>query len=104
MERNTQWKKYAVQNRIPELAEKPSVARQTKNSVKQKASIKGQIVNGEDQTPIHGADVYLEKLSLGATSQVDGYFTINDIPSGEVIIRVSMIGFKDVDRIFLGLE
>jgi hypothetical protein len=39
--------------------------------------------------PIHGADVYLEKLSLGATSQVDGYFTINDIPSGEVITRVS---------------
>ena len=67
----------------------------------QKASIKGQIVNGEDQTPIHGADVYLEKLSLGATSQVDGHFTLNDIPFGEVTIRVSMIGFKDVDRSFI---
>ena len=67
----------------------------------QKASIKGQIVNGEDQTPIHGADVYLGKLSLGATSQVDGHFTLNDIPFGEVTIRVSMIGFKDVDRSFI---
>lgn len=67
----------------------------------QKASIKGQIVNGEDQTPIHGADVYLGKLSLGATSQVDGHFTLNDIPFGEVTIRVSMIGFKDLDRSFI---
>ena len=67
----------------------------------QQGTIVGTVVSDVDQMPIHGADVYLEKLSLGATSQVDGYFTINDIPSGEVIIRVSMIGFKDVDRAFI---
>ena len=67
----------------------------------QQGTIVGTVVSDVDQMPIHGADVYLEKLSLGATSQVDGYFTINDIPSGEVIIRVSMIGFKDVDRSFI---
>ena len=48
----------------------------------QQGTIVGTVVSDVDQMPIHGADVYLEKLSLGATSQVDGYFTINDIPSG----------------------
>ena len=63
----------------------------------QKASLTGLIINDKEQTPIHGADIYLEKFSIGTISQVDGQFLINDIPHGEVEVRVSMIGFKDVN-------
>ncbi len=64
----------------------------------QKASLTGYIVNGKEQTPIHGADIYLERFSIGTISQVDGQFIIKDIPHGEVKVRVSMIGFKDVNK------
>ena len=64
----------------------------------QESSVKGLIINDNDQTPIHGADVYLEKLAIGTISQVDGQFLLNNIPYGEIDIRVSMIGFKDVKR------
>ena len=64
----------------------------------QKGSLIGIVINDKEQTPIHGADIYLEKLSMGAVSQVDGQFIINDIPYGDVNVIVSMIGFKDVNR------
>jgi hypothetical protein len=60
------------------------------------ATIKGTVVEKETQTPIHGADVYLEKLGIGTTSQVNGQFKIDQIPYGEVSVMISMIGFKAV--------
>ena len=60
------------------------------------STITGIVVDNENQTPIHGADVYLEKLGIGTTSQVNGQFTIDQIPYGEVYIKISMIGFKAV--------
>ena len=62
------------------------------------STITGIVVDNENQTPIHGADVYLEKLGIGTTSQVNGQFTIDQIPYGEVYIKISMIGFKAVKR------
>ena len=62
------------------------------------ATITGIVVDNKNQNPIHGADVYLEKLGIGTTSQVNGQFTIDQIPYGEVYIKVSMMGFKTVKR------
>ena len=63
----------------------------------QKASVSGLIID-QDQTPIHGANIYLEKLAIGTISQVDGWFIINDLSHGEISFTISMIGFKDVNR------
>ena len=64
----------------------------------QKASVAGLIINDQDQTPIHGANIYLEELAIGTISQVDGRFIINDLSHGEISLTISMIGFKDVNR------
>ena len=63
--------------------------------------ITGIVVDNEKQIPIHGANVYLEKLGIGTTSQVDGQFKIDQIPYGEVSVKITMIGFKDVNRSLL---
>ena len=63
--------------------------------------ITGIVVDNEKQIPIHGANVYLEKLGIGTTSQVDGQFKIDQIPYGEVYVKITMIGFKDVKRSLL---
>ena len=52
------------------------------------ATITGIVVDNENQTPIHGADVYLEKLGIGTTSQVNGQFTIDQIPYGLSLIHI----------------
>ena len=62
------------------------------------STISGIVVDNKDQTPIHGADIYLEKLGIGTTSQVNGQFIIGQLPHGEVSVKISMIGFKDVKR------
>ena len=38
---------------------------------------------------------------MGTTSQVDGQFKIDQIPYGEVSVKITMIGFKDVRRLLL---
>ncbi len=63
------------------------------------ATMKGTVIDSENQIPIHGADVYIEKLGIGTTSQVNGQFTIDQIPYGEVYIKISMIGFKAVKKL-----
>ena len=63
--------------------------------------ITGIVVDNEKQIPIHGANVYLEKLGIGTTSQVDGQFKVDQIPYGEVSVKITMIGFKDVKRSLL---
>ena len=49
------------------------------------STISGIVVDNKDQTPIHGADIYLEKLGIGTTSQVNGQFIIGQLPHGEFL-------------------
>ena len=64
----------------------------------QEASIKGSVINERDQVPIHGSNIYIEKLSVGTVSQVDGSFILDRLPYGKFFITISMIGFKDVEK------
>ncbi len=64
----------------------------------QEASVIGVVVNNEDQTPIHGANIYLKKLDIGTVSQVDGQFVLDNLPYGEISLTISMIGFKDINK------
>ena len=65
----------------------------------QDGNITGIVVTAEDQTPIHGANIYSETLGIGTVSQVDGSFTLNKLPKDTVSLTFSMIGFKDVKTI-----
>ena len=62
------------------------------------ATVTGIIVDSLNQTVIHGAEVYLEKQNIGTTSQMNGQFTLSQCPYGQIQIKISMIGFKDVTK------
>ena len=64
----------------------------------QEAYITGLIISDEDQVPIHGANIYLKKLGVGTVSQVDGRFVLENLPHGETLFTISMIGFKDINK------
>ena len=65
----------------------------------QDGNITGIVLTAEDQTPIHGANIYSETLGIGTVSQVDGSFTLNKLPKDTVSLTFSMIGFKDIKTI-----
>ena len=66
----------------------------------QEASVIGIIINDNDQVPIHGSNIYIEKLGAGVVSQVDGSFVLDNLPYDKISLTISMIGFKDEKKTF----
>lgn len=44
---------------------------------------------------IYGANVYLQKTSVGSVSNNEGYYVLSDIPPGKYVLVVSFIGFQE---------
>ena len=51
-------------------------------------------IRDEKGTPLPGVNVLIETTTLGAATDVDGYYTIKNIPVGSHTMRVSAIGFR----------
>ena len=57
-------------------------------------SVNGFVREASSGEPISYANVFLSNTVLGAATSRDVYFVISDIPSGEYIINVTMIGYS----------
>ncbi|WBL23759.1 TonB-dependent receptor [Zunongwangia sp. HRR-M8] len=53
----------------------------------------GNITNQETGEPVFSATVYFPRLEKGTTTDIDGNFTIKNLPSGNYKLVVSSIGF-----------
>lgn len=58
-------------------------------------TINGRITD-ESRAPIPFANVVLIGTTMGAASDVNGFYTINNVPAGDYLIRASAVGFKTV--------
>ena len=56
-------------------------------------TIKGSIAD-ENQTPVLGADIYIEQLHIGTTSDESGLFELKNIPNGTHKLSISFVGFN----------
>lgn len=56
--------------------------------------ITGRIVHQDFKTPLHGANIILEELKLGTTSNAQGNFIFFNVPDGAYHLRISYIGHK----------
>ena len=54
--------------------------------------LRGRIVS-DDGTSLPGSVVTIEQLNLTTTTDVDGFFTISNVPAGKHTVKVSYIGF-----------
>lgn len=56
--------------------------------------ISGRIIDKDtgDQLPM--VNVMLEGTTIGATTDLDGYYTILQVPPGKYVLKVSMMGYK----------
>lgn len=61
----------------------------------QSGVIKGIILDQQSELPIIGATVeLLSEEGTGTVSDLDGYFTLTDVPIGRHAIRISYLGFE----------
>jgi hypothetical protein len=58
--------------------------------------IAGRIASKETQEGIPGANVMVVGTSMGAASDINGYFTILNVPPGSYTVRASIIGYSPV--------
>jgi len=56
--------------------------------------IMGVVLDKETGDPLPGINVYLEETTLGAASDIDGYYIINNILPGEYTVVFSAIGYQ----------
>jgi outer membrane receptor protein involved in Fe transport len=55
--------------------------------------IAGKIIDAQTKQPIPGVNVLVENTSMGSITDVDGQYTILNVPPGNYTVRASMIGF-----------
>lgn len=60
----------------------------------QNADIRGIVTSSEDNEPVVGASVLVEGTSLGSTTDIDGKFTISNVPSSAKTLRVTYVGMQ----------
>lgn len=58
--------------------------------------IAGSVRDADTGEPLIGANVVIQGTYLGASTDMDGYFYIINIPVGEYTVEVSMIGYQSV--------
>ena len=58
--------------------------------------ISGRVTDKITSESLPGTNIYLEQTSYGTASDVDGRFTIINIPPGKYTLKVDMIGYKSV--------
>jgi hypothetical protein len=58
--------------------------------------IAGVVVDKSTGEPLPGVNVILEGTTLGASTDIDGYYVILNVPVGVYDIRANYIGYKDV--------
>lgn len=60
----------------------------------QTGKIAGRVVDAATGEPLVGANVMLQGTTLGAATDVDGFYTINNIPPGKYSVVVNFIGYR----------
>jgi len=60
-----------------------------------RANISGIVTDKATGEPLPGANVFIEGTSLGASTNLDGKYTIPRVPSGSYTLVVTYIGYKE---------
>ncbi len=56
--------------------------------------VTGIIISEEDDQPVVGASVLVKGTTIGTVTDIDGKFSINDVPSSGKTLKISYIGMK----------
>jgi len=63
----------------------------------QTGTISGKVMDADYGDPLIGANVVIKGTSIGATTDFNGNFTIQNAPAGDRTLVISFIGFKETE-------
>ena len=66
----------------------------------QSSSLSGKVIDASNGSPLIGANVMIDGTSLGAATDKNGKYLIENLTEGEYDITVSYIGYKDYKKSF----
>lgn len=72
-----------------------SSADEKANVIKQ-GTIRGRIIDATRQI-LPGASIYIEKLHIGVTSDVNGFYTFSNLDPGTYTVKVTYVGYAPVE-------
>ena len=58
------------------------------------STISGRVLDSETQKPLPYANVFLSKTTIGASSDLDGYFRVENVPNGIYELVVQYLGYE----------
>ncbi|WP_083909870.1 SusC/RagA family TonB-linked outer membrane protein [Gracilimonas tropica] len=64
----------------------------------QSGTLTGEVTDAETGEALIGATVYIESIQRGAQTNIDGEYTINDIPSGTYTVSISYVGYQTFEQ------
>ena len=66
-------------------------------SAKAQFSINGFVQNTSNE-PLIGANVFIKSISKGVSTDINGVFSINNIPAGNYLLSATYMGYKSSDK------
>ena len=60
--------------------------------------VKGRVLDTDNQLPLSGANIVIKSTFFGAVSDEEGYFSIDNIPTGDYTVTVSYMGYKTQNK------
>jgi outer membrane receptor protein involved in Fe transport len=60
----------------------------------QEGTIRGTIKDTKTKEDLVGATVFIEGLNKGAAADINGFFSVNNVPVGTYKIKISFVGYK----------
>jgi len=70
----------------------------------QKGSINGLVVDKETNEPLPGVNILVKGTYFGASTDLDGFFQIQNVDPGEYEIEISYIGYKIIRQTGVEVE
>lgn len=67
------------------------------NMMAQSGSVKGSVYDN-NKLPLPGAEVYIKSLSKGTVSDLNGNYVLTNIPTGQVTLSISYLGYTTQTR------
>ena len=63
----------------------------------QTGSVTGTVIDEDTDEPLVGANVVLENTTVGTITDIDGNFTLGNLPEGEQVLVVSYVGYDPLE-------
>ena len=60
-----------------------------------RGTVRGNVYDKESAQPIAFATIQIEGASMGTATDINGFFSIADVPEGQYQLKVSYLGYKD---------